>query len=149
VVKLYNKKVYIGYYDANRRMTIAEVTPETGAINKSALPSVTGWDSHNYIDMAMDDRGFIHVAGNMHVDSLIYFRSKKPFDITEFERLGMTGKHEDKVTYPRFFKDNQGTLCFQYRNGRSGEGVTYWNRYDTALARWLPAFDNALFDGEG
>lgn len=149
VIKSFNRNVYIGYYDAHRRMTIAEVSPQTGVVKKTTLPSVTGWDSHNYIDMAMDKSGYIHISGNMHVDSLVYFRSKNPFDITEFERLEMTGKHEDRVTYPRFFQDNQGTLCFQYRNGRSGEGATYWNRYDVTSGRWSQAFESALFDGEG
>ncbi|TZF82524.1 hypothetical protein FW774_13515 [Pedobacter sp. BS3] len=142
------KYQYVCYYDTSRNMTIAQRKLNSKTWKKTKLPSVVGWDSHNNVTMVIDRDGFIHVAGNMHARPLVYFRSAKPEDIDTFEKLPMTGKNEDRVTYPLFFKDFSGNLFFQYRNGGSGNGITYWNRYDTSTGTWSPAFDKPLFDGE-
>jgi hypothetical protein len=109
---------------------------------------IPGWDTHNYVTLSTDTYGYIHVSGNMHGDSLIYFRSINPEDISAFERLSMTGRQESEITYPVFFKNNNGTLYFQYRNGMSGNGVTLWNRYSTIDKNWSRVNESGLFDGE-
>ena len=139
---------YAAYYDADRNMVIAQRPLDSKTWKKALLPSKVGWDSHNYIEMALDAEGYLHVSGNMHAVPLVYFRSQKPEDITQFDRLYMTGQHEEKVTYPIFFKDKAGNLYFQYRDGGSGNGITYWNKYDTATKTWKGLFDTPLFDGE-
>src|SRR5690606_39333526 len=83
-----------------------------------------------------------------HVGPLRYFRSTRPWEIYSFEKLAMTGEQEDRVTYPVFCKDQQGTLYFQYRNGGSGDGITYWNRYDEKTKKWESLFGTSIFDGE-
>lgn len=144
-----DKFQYAAFYDSARRMCIAqrELTGDHWTIQ--TLPSVTGWDSHNYIALARDKDGYLHISGNMHAVPLVYFRSRKPDDIGGFEQLPMTGKNESHVTYPVFFKDAQGNLFFQYRQGGSGNGTTLWNRYDTRTRQWTQVFDKGLFDGEG
>lgn len=112
------------------------------------LPTRVGWDSHNYIEMAADRDGYLHVSGNMHAVPLIYFRSTQPENIDRFEKLPMTGKNEARVTYPVFLKNKEGELYFQYRDGGSGNGTTLYNRYDSATETWLPLFDTPFFDGE-
>lgn len=144
-----DKFQYVAYYDADRNMVIAQRPLDSKTWKKTLLPSKVGWDSHNYIEMALDAGGYLHVSGNMHAVPLVYFRSQKPEDITQFDRLPMTGQHEERVTYPIFFKDKVGTLYFQYRDGGSGNGITYWNKYDTATRTWKGLFDTPLFDGEG
>ncbi len=139
---------YVAYYDTLRNMTVAQRSLNATEWKKTILPSVTGWDSHNYITMAMDKEGYLHISGNMHNVPLIYFRSEKPKSIERFEKLPMTGKTEDKVTYPVFFKNQQNELFFQYRDGISGEGTTYWNQYDVASKKWSRVFDTPIFDGE-
>lgn len=121
---------YAAYYNADRDMIVARRKLGTNIWQKTKLPTAVGWDSHNYVTLAIDREGYLHVSGNMHVVPLIYFRSTRPWEIDSFEKLAMTGEQEDRVTYPVFFKDQQGTLYFQYRNGGSGDGITYWNRYD-------------------
>ena len=140
---------YAAYYDAERNMVIAQRPLDSKTWKKTILPSKVGWDSHNYIEMALDAEGYLHVSGNMHAVPLVYFRSQKPEDITQFDRLPMTGQREEKVTYPIFFKDKTGNLYFQYRDGGSGNGITYWNKYDTDTKTWKGLFDTPLFDGEG
>jgi hypothetical protein len=139
---------YVGYYDADRNMVVAQRALNSREWEKTVLPTKVGWDSHNYIDMILDKNGYLHVSGNMHGVPLIYFRSEKPENIDSFEKLVMTGKNEERATYPVFFKDQQGTLYFQYRNGGSGDGITYWNKYDADLKKWQGLFDTPFFDGE-
>jgi hypothetical protein len=61
----------------------------------------------------------------------------------------MTGKQEDRATYPQFLTDGKGRLVFNYRDGGSGNGVTIYNRYDSATRTWSRLLDAPLFDGEG
>jgi hypothetical protein len=139
---------YVCYYDSARNMVIAQRPLTSKNWKKTVLPTKVGWDSHNYIDMIIDKNGFIHVSGNMHNVPLIYFRSEKPESIEAFEKLGMTGNNENNVTYPVFFNDKAGNLYFQYRNGSSGDGITYWNKYNADTKQWTGLFDTPFFDGE-
>ncbi len=50
---------------------------------------------------------------------------------------------------PYFFKNNDGHLYFQYRDGGSGNGITYINRYDVETKTWSRVLEGGLFDGEG
>ncbi len=140
---------YVAYYDAKHKMTVARRRRGENEWQKATLPSKVGWDSHNYITMAADAAGDIHLAGNMHCVPLIYFRTRTPGDITTFTRLPMTGKGEKRCTYPRFLKDAAGTLLFNYRLGGSGNGMRLWNRYDPETKTWSRFFDTPMFDGKG
>ena len=142
------KYQYVGYYDENRDMVVAQRRLGSKQWKRTKLPTKVGWDSHNYIEMAVDRDGHLHVAGNMHVVPLIYFRSTQPESIDRFEKLPMTGQHEDRVTYPIFLKNKDGDLYFQYRDGGSGNGTTLYNRYDPDTKSWHPLFDTPFFDGE-
>lgn len=140
---------YAAYYDAQRRMTVASRTLESSEWIYQTLPSKVGWDSHNYVTMAIDARDHLHVSGNLHVDPLVYFRTTKPGDITTFEPAEMTGELENRMTYPRFFTDHQDRLIFTYRHGGSGNGINLYNRYDPDTRTWSRLLDTPLFDGEG
>lgn len=143
------KDQYVAFYDSLRNMCIAHRNIENENWKITKLPSVVQWDSHNYIAMTQDKGGYIHISGNMHCAPLIYFRSKRPNDTSEFERIPMTGELENKVTYPLFFNDPKGNLIFQYRDGGSGDGITYWNKYDEQTQIWAKVFNHGIFDGEG
>jgi hypothetical protein len=132
-----------------RNMCIAQRSLEKKNWKITRLQSVLGWDSHNYITMVQDRDGYIHIAGNMHCVPLVYFRSRQPDNIDDFEKLSMTGEREDNVTYPVFFNDLEGNLLFQYRDGKSGDGITLWNRYNEKTKKWTRIFDYGIFDGEG
>lgn len=139
---------FVAFYDKERRMTVATRKLGSTEWTYRILPSEVGWDSHNYITMATDGEGHLHLAGNMHADKLVYFRSEKPGDITSLKAFPMTGKKEDRVTYPKFLTDPSGDLLFNYRDGGSGRGVHIYNRYDTATRTWSRFLDKPLFDGE-
>lgn len=149
------------YYDEDRRITVAARRLGTDAwtkIHPEGRPfphrkrdsNVTGWDSHNYLELAMDRDGHIHLSGNMHNDPLVYYRTTRPFDITSLERIDhMTGVRENEVTYPVFFKNPAGDLLFRYRDGGSGRGSDIYNVYDPDTKTWRNLLSVPLIDGEG
>lgn len=140
---------YVAFYDTARNMCIAQRNLQDRHWKFTILPTRVGWDSHNSIAMAIDRDSFLHVSGNMHVVPLIYFRSARPHAIETFEARKMLGVNEEKVTYPVFFKNQDGTLFFQYRDGSSGNGITFINRYDPDKKEWIRVLNQGLFDGEG
>lgn len=140
---------YVAYYDPKRRMTVASRPLDREQWTYQTLPSKIGWDSHNYITMAVDSDGHLHVTGNLHADPLIYFRTEKPGDISSLKAAPMVGKLENRMTYPKFLTDHNGRLIFMYRHGGSGNGIRIFNRYDPATQSWSRLYDKPLFDGEG
>lgn len=145
----HGKEQYVAYYNEKHQMMVAHRRLDENAWKKVELPSMVGWDSHNYITMAADSEGAIHLSGNMHCVPLIYFRMERPGDITTFKRLPMTGQEENRCTYPRFLKDAEGTLLFNYRLGGSGNGKRLWNRYDPKTKEWSRFLDTPMFHGKG
>lgn len=145
----HGERQYVAYYDAEHRMVVAARSLDEGVWQKAVLPSEVGWDSHNYVTLAVDDQGEIHLSGNMHGDPLIYFRTARPGDIETFERREMTGVDEERCTYPRFLDSADGTLLFTYRSGGSGNGRRLYNEYDLETRSWSRFLDSPLFDGEG
>ncbi|MGB3800396.1 MAG: BNR repeat-containing protein [Lewinella sp.] len=141
---------YIAYYDAQRNFSIGYRTLDEDAFEKTVLDSRIGWDSHNYTELAVDDEGYIHVSGNMHIDSLFYWRSTRPYDASEFEEIHyMTGEQEVSTTYPHFLKTADGGLLYHYRYGGSGNGYEVYNRWQPETRTWTRFLDEPLIDGEG
>lgn len=141
---------FVAYYDAERRMTIAQRRLDEKVWTSTRLPSTLGWDSHNYITLALDRDGFLHVAGNMHAVPLIYFRSQQPFDASSLQRVaGMTGQRESRVTYPVFMRGKSGQLIFRYRDGSSGKGDDLYNVYEESTSTWGRLIGEPLLSGQG
>ncbi|MBL9210219.1 MAG: BNR repeat-containing protein [Opitutaceae bacterium] len=152
---------FVAYYDAERRLTVAgrrvgastwtRVQPPGVAVaRRNRMSNVTGWDSHNYLRLALDREGHLHLAGNLHVDPLVYYRSRVPFDVSTLERLDrMTGEREARCTYPVFFKNAAGDLFFRYRDGSSGNGSDLYNAYDPVTRTWRRLIATSLLEGQG
>jgi hypothetical protein len=146
----HSNRQFLAYYSAERVMTLAQRELNTNAWTFVELPSKLGWDSHNYVTLAADEAGYLHVSGTMHCVPLVYFRSEKPLDIRAMRPVHqMTGEREKRVTYPRFVKGPGNALLFTYRDGSSGNGAQIWNRYDGAAQTWARLIDSPLFDGQG
>lgn len=106
-------------------------------------------DSHNDAVLGISSDGLIHISYDHHNNRLHYRVSQKPYDIHSFgEEQPMTGQDEDSVTYPQFISGPDGSLYFFYRNGASGNGSLYMNRYDAATKTWQVVF-HPLIDGQG
>ncbi len=146
----HGSRQFVAFYDAYRQMTVGVRTRDAEDWQFVRLPERLGWDSHNYVTMAIDRGGCLHVSGNMHGDPLVYFRSRRPFDIHSLERIpAMTGERESKVTYPVFLKGPAGELIFMYRDGGSGNGDQICNVYDASRKKWRRLTDSPLTSGEG
>ncbi len=153
--------LFAAWYDAKHRLTVGRrhdaqqnweiFQPEGFWIEaRQRYAHITEYDSHNYLSMAIDSDGYIHLSGNMHVDPLIYFRSERPLDVTSLKCVtAMTGAREARATYPHFFKDHLGRLLFRYRDGCSGNGDDIYNIYDTDQKRWARLLETPLLNGEG
>jgi hypothetical protein len=141
---------FVAFYDNNRQLTVAQRKLDKREWKFNKLPVTTAWDSHNYIALTIDDDGYLHLSGDMHVVPLKYFRSTKPLDAATFERLDrMTGANEARTTYPKFLRGPQNELIFTYRDGSSGNGNQIFNVYDVKSKTWKRLLDQPLTDGEG
>ena len=158
---------YVAYYNANRNMVVGQRELSNDKFDLYQMPAPkrlknvenkrsrissteVGWDSHNSITMAVDKKGYIHLSGNMHVDSLTYFKSQKPNDIFSLERqFPMVGSNELKATYPKFMLTKDQDLIFHYRDGGSGNGNEIYNIYSTKNKSWSRMLDVPLTDGQG
>ncbi len=147
----HGKRQFVGFYDAERRMTVAARTLDSDKWQFVRLPERVGWDSHNGIKVLyIDDDGYIHLMGNMHASPLVYFRTDKPYDITTFRRIDkMIGRNEKRVTYTRFFRGPANELILTYRDGGSGRGNQLYNVYDHKTKTWRRLLDTPLTDGQG
>lgn len=131
------------YYNQLRQLTLAvRNLDSTVWIKKAVQPvSTIGWDSHNYLTMAMDDEGFLHLSGNLHRDPMNYWRSRVP--LTDASQLTtnfmakiselVNSNNELQVTYPEFITGPKEEFIFAYRNHTAeNEGSRYLLKYDTA-----------------
>lgn len=157
----HENRQYIAFYNADRHMVVGQrnlsddhftlhVLPPTTREEAEGTSTVLGWDSHNSVTLGIDREGYIHMAGNMHVHPLTYFRSTKPHDIsTLVQHMEMTGSNEKRCTYPHFMINREGNLLFHYRDGSSGNGNEIYNTYSTETKTWKRLLDTPLTDGQG
>ncbi|MDR3109886.1 MAG: BNR repeat-containing protein [Planctomycetaceae bacterium] len=140
---------FAAFYDAEQNMTVAQRKLDETTWTFKKLPTKIGWDSHNYVTMALDRNKCLHVSGNMHCVPLIYFRSEKPLDVLSLTQISsMTGENEKKCTYPQFFEGPNNEFIFTYRDGSSGNGNQIWNIYDPDKKAWSRLLDTPMFDGQ-
>ncbi len=141
---------FVAYFDAAHQMTVASRRLTEQVWRYTKLPTYVGVDSHNYVTIAVDDAGYLHVSGNMHAVPLIYFRGTRPWDAGSLTAVdGMVGRDELRCTYPTFMRGPQGELIFHYRAGGSGDGDEIYNVYDAATRRWTRLLEVPLTDGQG
>jgi GT2 family glycosyltransferase len=141
---------FIAYFDTHRRLCVASRVLGDRRWKRALLPEALGWDSHNYVTLAVDPAGHVHVSGNMHASPLCYYRSDEPGDIATLRRIhSLTGTNENEITYPRFLRDPAGLLLYTYRNGRSGAGDQVVKGYDHREQSWSELNNRPLIDGEG
>ena len=140
---------FVTYYNPAGEVVVAKRALD-GVDWESAILPFKGnlGDAHNGVVIGVDSAGYVHLAWDHHNNPLHYARSTEPGSLTFSDPMPMTGKVEGSVTYPQFFKLDDGTLLFMYRDGSSGNGNTVLNRYDPDAERWTQLHDN-LVSGEG
>lgn len=148
-VTTHGRTQYAAFYDADSKVVLARRTLGTTRweTKRTSLLGKTE-DAHNSISIAVDGRGFLHVAWNHHNSTLQYRRSVRSGSLELAPESAMIGNSEARVTYPEFYNLPGGDLLFLYRDGASGSGNLILNRYDVKTRRWTRLQDN-LIDGEG
>jgi hypothetical protein len=141
----------IGYYDANRQLTVARQRKTGGGWIYHKLDTWNDWDSHNNIALAEDVAGRLHVAANMHSSPLTIFVSDLSGDVRTLKRVPelVDVKQERSVTYPIFIRDRTGRLILKYRNGVSGNGDEIYDVLNADTGKWARLTTAPLVDGEG
>jgi cyclophilin family peptidyl-prolyl cis-trans isomerase len=143
----------------NRRVTIARRLIDSSQWQIFDQPfgdtNSNGNDSHNTISFGIDGHGVMHLSYGMHNHRLVYRKSTesvlsdKPIafgDIRPMIGEGGRANFENSVTYPQFYHLPSGDLLFFYRNGGSGDGNSFLNRYHVESGQWS-ALQRPLFDG--
>ena len=104
-------------------------------IPRNPLAEPTADDSHDVYAIATDAEGNVHVAGNMHDNSLRYVRSPAGTGLQTWEpRPAPSG--DPSVTYPVFTALPDGTLLFWRRQGISGAGNIVLDSLPPGARRW-------------
>jgi BNR repeat-containing family member len=138
----------ISYYDAEGFVVLGKRTigENNWQLKRTAYKGNIK-DAHNSISIAIDGEGFLHIAWDHHGNALRYAKSKDPLSLELTEKVIMTGRDENKVSYPEFYKMPNGDLLFFYRDGASGNGNLVLNKYNVKQKQWSRLQSN-LIDGE-
>jgi len=133
----FNNKIWIG------RRTVGSNVWEV--FRTSLAPNDIN-DGHDVISFGIDGNGYMHLSWGMHGNSFLYTKSLTSVLGTNAIAFGptntMTGA-EGNVTYPQFLTMPNGDLLFIFREGSSGSGDTFINRYDHLSQTWTNQQYNA------
>ncbi|WP_404311776.1 BNR-4 repeat-containing protein [Agrococcus terreus] len=148
-----HEAAYVAFYDEARHLTVARRAHGADAWILRRVPgpgNVVGWDSHNGLVLGIDERGGLHVAGNMHGDPLRYWYTPTPEDLGTIEQVpSMVDRAtESEVTYPSFATRADGLLAFSFRDGASGAGDVRLYGFDAATRTWSDLVAGPLLDGQ-
>jgi hypothetical protein len=140
---------YISYYDKDRYVVLGKRSSKATKwqLKRTPFQGNTA-DAHNTISIMVDGAGYLHVSWDHHNNPLRYCSSVQPGSLELTEKKPMTGKFENAVSYPQFYKIKDGNLLFLYRDGSSGNGNLIVNQYDKQSRQWTQLHRN-LIDGEG
>lgn len=139
---------YAAFYDSTSHVVLAKrkLTNDNWSLKQTPFKGNVN-DAHNIISIMIDGNGFLHLAWDHHNNPLNYSISKEPGSLTMNSPSNMIGRNEKIISYPEFYKLDNGDLIFAYRDGGSGNGNLVLNKYITAEKKWIRLHDN-LIDGE-
>jgi len=139
---------FVAFYNQDRYVVLGKrKLGTTNWILKQTLYTGNTADAHNTISIIVDEAGFVHLSWDHHNNKLRYCRSLKPGSLALTAEISMTGLNEQRVTYPEFYRQQNGNLLFFYRNGESGQGNLVINTYDRRTQKWTQLQRN-LISGE-
>ena len=139
---------YISFYDENSYVVLGKRKAGSSKwqIKRTNYKGNTN-DAHNTISMMIDGDGYLHLAWDHHNNALHYCRSVSMGSLELTAEMPMTGKFENRLSYPEFYRMPDGNLVFFYRDGGSGQGNLVINQYNRQTRQWKQLQSN-LIDGE-
>jgi hypothetical protein len=140
---------YIAFYNKNGQLVLGKRkwNSDQWQLQQTAYKGNVS-DAHNVISIMVDGDGYLHMAWDHHNNRLHYVKSKEAGSLEMSTEMPMTGKQENKLSYPEFYRMPNGNLLFFYRDGGSGNGSLVMNQYDLKTKTWKQLHSN-LIDGEG
>ena len=142
---------YIGYYDSNRKVSIARRKLPLGQWQVISFDDYKfkNNDAHNTISIGISPaNGTIHMAFDHHGDPLHYRVSvtgaatspaTTKWEASLFGPIVsqlQQGKKITKITYPKFWQTPDGALQFSYRHKGAGNGIRMLVDYDPNTSTW-------------
>lgn len=144
----YRDSQYIAFYDADKQVVVGKRKSGSSEWELKRTPFQGNTkDAHNTISIMVDGNGFLHLSWDHHNSPLNYSRSTQAASLHFTPKIQMTGKFENNVSYPEFYKMPDGNLLFFYRDGGSGQGNLVIDKYDMATQKWVQLQSN-LIDGQ-
>lgn len=142
------KYQYVAFYDEECNIVLGQrkLSEKKWTLEKTQYKGNCA-DAHNVISIMADDDGYLHMCFDHHDSPLSYCRSLIPNSLRMGQKLSMTGKDEDKVTYPEFYRLKNGNLLFVYRSGASGRGNMVMKTYNLKSKTW-ENLHSVLIDGQ-
>lgn len=170
----YGDSTYMVWVDANYRALVTQVR-DSGEVTTVPVDAQTDYqvqqDGHNRFSIGVDQKGYLHVTGDMHHYSnyttgtyplryqkqqMMYWRSKDPQNLNSgFTYCGQWGS---PLCIPgcgwmlgRFFSDNNGVLyyssmCHAYEaSNNNGQMAVGLYKYDVNTGTWS-AFGNSVLN---
>lgn len=142
------KQVTAFYVDA-KTLRLVQRDLVSDAITTHDIPGEYNLrDAHNSISIGVDRVNHLHISYDHHATQLRYRRSLNPNDITSWsDEMPMTGKAEDRVTYPTFIVPHHGfPLTLLYRDGVHNKGSARMKTYDEETQSWTD-YPHAILSG--
>ncbi len=137
---------FVAFYSAlaSARMQVCrrELGTDDWDVINTGLIAVDVTDDHDNINLAVDGDGRLHIAWGVHNNPMRYRISDNSvlgpdFNIAMFSLTapsfwsGTWSNNDSSVTYPEFYSvPNSGDLLFVYRQGASGNGDSWFTRFD-------------------
>jgi hypothetical protein len=145
----YKQYQFAAYYDSLGNVVLAKRKLGTDKWEiKTTSKKGNIKDAHNSISIMADGDGYLHMSWDHHGNQLRYCKSFAPLSLDLNDNESMTALNEKSVSYPEFYKFNNGDLLFLYRDGASGKGNLVINKYSLKERKWKQLQSN-LIDGEG
>lgn len=144
----FGKFQYIAFYDPDGFVVLGQrkLSGKKWTLEKTPYKGNCA-DAHNVISIMADDDGYLHLSFDHHDSQLKYCKSLLPESLQMGELQAMTGTEENRVTYPEFYRLNDGNLLFVYRSGASGSGNLTMKRYTLKTKTW-ENLHSVLIDGQ-
>ena len=134
----YQDTQYIAYYDEDQNVVLGKrnINAKDWELKVTQYKG-DATDAHKSISLMVDGQGYLHLSWGLHSDPLNYCKSINPGSLELTPKMAMTGNKEKHVTYPEFYRLENGNLLFLYRDGGSGNGSLMLNSYDIKTKKWI------------
>jgi hypothetical protein len=138
----FNGNQYTCFVDSSNNVIAAKRSSPNGAWTTQDtgfdVTAPNDIDLHCGASLGIDPNGYIHIWFGMHSNGISghYIKSNAAENITAWTSIvTMTGSNENAVTYVKPFSDGTNLYCI-YRNGVSGDGEIYLNKYTHGTTTW-------------